>query len=189
MRLVGFHHLCCAKTASWPVCAAKILTASTAQAARLSKACARLLRPPPQRMRRNRHDVSPDSVVAERGVDAKRRVKLRSARPDCTKEQDAIGIGIVLGVLGRARQMSRRIIVRSKVRAPQLVSRRRRSRGEADFARGATNGPSAATIISSSGRGRGACRSSAARIAARCSGLVPQQPPMIRAPASIAKPA
>ena len=47
--------------------------------------------------------------------------------------------------------------------------------------------PSRAAMVSSSGAGPRGIASSAARMAARCAGVVPQQPPMIRAPQSRAR--
>src|SRR5271169_1167184 len=71
--------------------------------------------------------------------------------------------------------------------APSRARRRERAAGSAPG--GETSGPSAAAICAMSGREPGLCASSARRIAARCVGFVPQQPPTIRAPASTARPA
>src|ERR1019366_3772175 len=51
---------------------------------------------------------------------------------------------------------------------------------------GDTSGPIASSMRARSGRSRRTCPSSARRIASRCAGVVPQQPPMMRAPASTA---
>jgi hypothetical protein len=51
------------------------------------------------------------------------------------------------------------------------------------------SGPISRTTSSIDGAAARAWPSTARRIAARCSGVVPQQPPTMRAPASIAIPA
>ena len=63
-------------------------------------------------------------------------------------------------------------------------SRRRCRPPPVSAAGGATRGPSAATIASTSGRAPGLRASSPRRIAATWAGLLPQQPPMMRAPQS-----
>src|ERR1700722_10286403 len=65
-------------------------------------------------------------------------------------------------------------------------SRRRGRPPPVSAAGGATRGPSAATIASTSGRAPGLRASSPRRIAATWSGILPQQPPMMRAPQSTA---
>src|SRR5271165_1400909 len=66
---------------------------------------------------------------------------------------------------------------------------RRRLRAPGSAAAGAARGPSAATMVSISGRAPLSWASSPRRIAATWAGFEPQQPPMMRAPQSTASPA
>ena len=68
-------------------------------------------------------------------------------------------------------------------------SRRRGRLAPVSVAGGATSGPSAATIASTSGRAPALWASRPRRIAATWAGLLPQQPPTMRAPQSTASPA
>src|SRR5580692_622762 len=68
-------------------------------------------------------------------------------------------------------------------------SRRRDRLAPLSAAGGATRGPSAATIASTSGRAPGLWASRPRRIAATWAGVLPQQPPTMRAPQSAARPA
>src|SRR5580704_14703946 len=68
-------------------------------------------------------------------------------------------------------------------------SRRRDRPGLVSVAGGATRGPSAATIASRSGRAPALWASRPRRIAATWAGVLPQQPPTMRAPQSAANPA
>src|SRR5580692_9643158 len=68
-------------------------------------------------------------------------------------------------------------------------SRRRGRLAPLSAAGGATRGPSAATIASTSGRAPALWASRPRRIAATWAGVLPQQPPTMRAPQSAARPA
>src|ERR1700722_3843877 len=111
---------------------------------------------------------------------------LQSLRRDKRRASRRINRNVVrFGLIGLGR-MTPGALLRLCV---HVRSRRRGRAAAPSAAGGATRGPSAATIASTSGRARALWASSPRRMAATWAGLLPQQPPMMGAPQSTASPA